>query len=62
MSERDERGDRSCDGKRRYATKGGAREVVIRIARQQRDESIVAYRCRICGFWHVGHCRRDWQR
>jgi uncharacterized membrane protein YgcG len=53
---------RSCDGKRRYRTKRGADGVVLEIARQQRDESIRAYKCQFCGYWHVGHRKASWQR
>lgn len=64
MSAKDERyvnRQRSCLNKRRYNTKRGAEGVVLAIAQQQRDETINAYKCTYCGYWHVGHRRRDWQ-
>lgn len=54
--------ERSCLGKRRYVTKREAENAVIRIAKQEHDETIQRYRCRYCGFWHLGHRREAWQR
>lgn len=54
--------NRSCEGKRRYWTRWGANSVVLRIARQERDETIQSYKCQFCGFWHVGHRKEPWQR
>lgn len=53
---------RCCDGKRRYRTKRGAQGVVLAIAKQDKDETIQAYKCEVCGYWHVVHRRKAWQR
>jgi hypothetical protein len=53
---------RSCDGKRRHDSYAAARVAVIRLARQNHDETIHAYKCVHCGGWHVGHRRAAWQR
>jgi hypothetical protein len=53
---------RSCDGKRRYDTYHAARVAVIKVARQQHDETIHVYKCAFCGAFHIGHRRAAWQR
>lgn len=45
----------SCVGKRAYGWLA-AIEAAARIRRQTGDE-LVAYRCRYCRAWHIGHVR-----
>lgn len=42
-----------CVGKHPYA----AADTAWRVARRQ-GHGLTAYRCRFCGFWHIGHKKR----
>jgi hypothetical protein len=51
---------RECDGKKRYTeseAEAHARGLRSRERDTQRRERIVAYPCRWCGYFHVGHER-----
>jgi hypothetical protein len=41
--------ERSCDGKVRHATEAAARTAAEQVTH------LVAYRCRYCSGWHLGH-------
>lgn len=41
-----------CDGKRRLSR--ALALIVAKAMRRRYDEPLVAYRCRGCGYWHVG--------
>lgn len=45
----------SCPGKRRYKTKAEALDHVFGMRRNGRGFLLQAYRCRACGFYHVGN-------
>lgn len=45
-----------CAGKQVFATSQLARQVASRWRRQR--ESYDAYRCDLCGRWHIGHSKR----
>jgi uncharacterized membrane protein YgcG len=51
---------RSCLVKKKFSRRT-ADNVVIRLAREQHDETIHAYKCEFCGCWHVGHRKQAWQ-
>lgn len=44
----------TCVGKRWYSTFAAANRVAKRMRRYEHDV-LVAYRCRFCGRFHVGH-------
>ena len=48
---------RSCTEKRGYRTRLRASRVVAAMVRRG-DGGLVAYRCDLCGLWHVGHVGR----
>jgi hypothetical protein len=48
---------RSCEGKRRYIKASDTRAVVLSMRRAEKAQNIVAYHCRCCGGWHIGHER-----
>ncbi len=43
---------RSCDGKRRYVTRKGAKSRAHRVSKLT---GLRAYKCDFCEFWHLGH-------
>lgn len=47
---------RQCGTKRRYRSHKKAMEVALRLERKDGD-AMSAYRCRFCGWWHIGHDR-----
>lgn len=47
---------RSCGGKRRFASEREAEDAAYLIRMQGGDE-LLAYRCRFCRAWHLGHGR-----
>lgn len=47
---------RACRRKRKY-TEAQARAKVRQLNAQ--GEFLRAYKCQICGGWHIGHCRRE---
>lgn len=50
---------RSCTGKRQYASRNAALPARSRIRKQDRamgrHDSVDLYRCRVCGYIHIGH-------
>jgi hypothetical protein len=48
--------DHCSTGKHRYATKDHAKRVAKRLRGRGR---MGAYRCQVCGWWHIGHLRPD---
>lgn len=44
---------RSCEGKQRYDRKGA--DLAARSLRRRLFGSYNSYRCKHCGWWHVGH-------
>jgi hypothetical protein len=62
----DDRLTRACLGKRAFPSRKNATGAAINAARremenartpeeQKRSELLQAYRCRLCGRWHIGH-------
>ena len=45
---------RSCERKKKF----GCEKTAVSIIRQMGDETLNAYQCRLCGWWHVGHSRK----
>ena len=50
-----EQRERMCTGKRRYRTQGDALDAAM-IAGVERERE--AYRCELCGYWHLTSKRR----
>lgn len=48
---------RQCDGKRKYASREVA-EQVIHTMRGGRKRRLNTYQCHFCGSWHIGHSPR----
>lgn len=51
---------RGCSGKVRHPSRRHAQAVVAELMASSRDHvarsaRLQDYRCRVCGFWHVGH-------
>jgi hypothetical protein len=46
--------DRACRNKIRHATRESAEEHLARLANSR---NMFAYKCLVCGAWHVGHDR-----
>lgn len=49
-----------CEGKQRYGTEARALLIVQRLVERSNlpkraNKRLNAYRCKSCGFWHVGH-------
>ena len=42
----------TCEGKHKYSSPQTARATI-------KHADMSAYRCRVCGFWHVGHTDRN---
>jgi hypothetical protein len=51
----------SCARKHRFTSYREADKVAARMRRRD-DEPMVAYGCRFCGGWHVGHERTGTDR
>jgi hypothetical protein len=49
---------RGCSGKTKYATASSAEQAASR-ARAKTGELIVAYECRFCFQFHIGHLRKQ---
>lgn len=53
--------NRSCGKKRKHGTQESAQLQVAQLRQSDSDprniKSLVAYRCRFCRYWHVGHDR-----
>jgi len=43
-----------CDGKVKYTDHSGA-ELGARRIRRFNEDAVEAYKCRLCGWWHIGH-------
>jgi hypothetical protein len=46
---------KSCKGKIAYAERADAERTALHQNRQRGDYSLVAYYCKFCSHWHVGH-------
>lgn len=46
---------RSCQGKVRHRSRGGAERAIASLGRKDGDLALQAYPCGHCGGWHVGH-------
>ena len=54
---------RGCCGKVRHPSRGHAQTVVAELMANSKDHArrsarLQEYRCKLCGFWHVGHDSR----
>jgi hypothetical protein len=47
----------ACDGKQQF-TKERADAVAERTRRKKSGGACNAYKCKVCGHWHVGHKRK----
>lgn len=49
---------RSCEGKKQFTSKVAAKKQIDSMYKGKVAVTrLVAYRCKFCGFWHVGHSR-----
>jgi rubrerythrin len=49
--------NRSCGSKRQFSSKKQARSAARKLWEEEFD-ILVVYKCRLCGFHHIGHSRR----
>lgn len=52
-------------GKKAYVTRAEARQVAVRIQKQDGGERMSAYKCNVdggCGYFHIGHLPRAVKR
>lgn len=47
-----------CDGKKAYASRAAAKDPLYAERRRFPKLAFSAYKCRICGMWHIGHDRK----
>jgi hypothetical protein len=54
---------KSCKGKMRHKDELGAIEAIRRMIRDgfNKKWELLFYKCTFCGFWHVGHPRKEEQ-
>lgn len=54
--------EKSCRGKTRHDCLDYAIKALRGHGQTTGDLGLVAYRCRHCGYWHLGHPKRSEQR
>jgi len=53
--------NRQCKGKRRFTSRAKARYVAKRMTKRKKTP-FNAYRCEVCGYYHVGHTKTPFRR
>lgn len=48
----------SCSGKKAYHSRAEAKDPLWAMRRRFPKLAFEIYKCRICGFWHIGHDRK----